>query len=328
MKKSQFKQLVRRELIKEAKGTSYESKLAEIEKQGKMVTLEAKIDALSEMIETKNNRLSLVNEDENLADLVDKKKIKEMQKEIKLLEKQKSKMEKMFEKMGGVRTEVTSGDTVKAEVDEVKDHFDYSSDDPFDKTSGEKDIEAEMDQKFIDGEIEEGTDPTYEEDELEENLTSEHQGYDDKEDESLGMEDGPEKDYTQSEKDRREDRYGKWGDRDKEHRGASLEESTNEEFLRMKKLAGIPINEDIEKKKVADKIRSHYLSEEDTENFNRIADLIENNNLKTAAEEIVELDTGLKELIMDDIKDIDENLLDIMFDFGDSGYLATARPKN
>jgi len=80
--------------------------------------------------------------------------------------------------------------------------------------------------------------------------------------------------------------------------------------------------------KISDKIRSHYLSEEDTENFNRIADLIENNNLKTAAEEIVELDTGLKELIMDDIKDIDENLLDIMFDFDDSGYLATARPKN
>ena len=185
MKKSEFKQLIRRELIKEAKGTSYESKLAEIEKQGKMVTLEAKIDALSEMIETKNNRLSLVNEDENLADLVDKKKIKEMQKEIKLLEKQKSKMEKMFEKMGGVRTEVTSGDTVEADV-------------------------------------EEGVDSTYEEDELEENLTSEHQGYDDKEDESLGMEDGPEKDYTQSEKDRREDRYGKWGDRDEEHRGASL----------------------------------------------------------------------------------------------------------
>ena len=302
MKKSEFKQLIRRELIKEAKGTSYESKLAEIEKQGKMVTLEAKIDALSEMIETKNNRLSLVNEDENLADLVDKKKIKEMQKEIKLLEKQKSKMEKMFEKMGGVRTEVTSGDTVEAGMTE--DTSDQVATDDAEDAAEEAS------------------------DELGENLTSEHQGYDDKEDESLGMEDGPEKDYTQSEKDRREDRYGKWGDRDKEHRGASLEESTNEEFLRMKKLAGIPINEDIEKKKVADKIRSHYLSEEDTENFNRIADLIENNNLKTAAEEIVELDTGLKELIMDDIKDIDENLLDIMFDFGDSGYLATARPKN
>jgi hypothetical protein len=216
MKKSEFKQLIRRELIKEAKGTSYESKLAEIEKQGKMVTLEAKIDALSEMIETKNNRLSLVNEDENLADLVDKKKIKEMQKEIKLLEKAKTKMEKVFEKMGGVRTEVTSGDTVEAGM-----------------TEDTSDQVATDDAEDAEDAAEEASD------ELGENLTSEHQGYDDKEDESLGMEDGPEKDYTQSEKDRREDRYGKWGDRDEEHRGASLEESTNEEYLRMKKLAGI-----------------------------------------------------------------------------------------
>ncbi len=118
MKRSEFKQLVRRELIKEAKKPSYEIKLAEIEKQGKMVTMEAKIEALAEMIETKTQRLTLVNEDENLSELIDKKKIKEMQKEIKLLEKTKAKMEKLFEKMGGVRTEVTSGDTVDSGVEE------------------------------------------------------------------------------------------------------------------------------------------------------------------------------------------------------------------
>ena len=128
MNKKEFKQLIREELIKEAKGTSYESKLAEIEKQGKIVTLEAKIDALAEMIEAKTSRLSLVSEDENLAELIDKKKIKEMQKEIKLLEKQKAKMEKMYEKMGGVRTEVTSGDTVEAGVEEGTDAT-YEEDD-------------------------------------------------------------------------------------------------------------------------------------------------------------------------------------------------------
>jgi hypothetical protein len=104
--------------ITEAKKPSYEIKLAEIEKQGKMVTMEAKIEALAEMIETKTQRLTLVNEDENLSELIDKKKIKEMQKEIKLLEKTKAKMEKLFEKMGGVRTEVTSGDTVDSGVEE------------------------------------------------------------------------------------------------------------------------------------------------------------------------------------------------------------------
>ena len=229
MKRSEFKQLIRRELIKEAKGTSYESKLAEIEKQGKMVTLETKIDALSEMIETKNNRLSLVNEDENLADLVDKKKIKEMQKEIKLLEKAKTKMEKVFEKMGGVRTEVTSGDTVEAGM-----------------TEDTSDQVATDDAEDAAEEASEG---------LGENLTSEHQGYDDKEDESLGMEDGPEKDYTQSEKDRREDRYGKWGKRDSEHRGASLEESLSEEFLRMQKLSGIISEEEYKNRLNENKFR-------------------------------------------------------------------------
>ena len=42
------------------------------------------------------------------------------------------------------------------------------------------------------------------------------QGYDDKEDESLGMRDGKESDKEQSEKDRRDDSYGKWGKRDED----------------------------------------------------------------------------------------------------------------
>lgn len=119
MKRSEFKNLIRRELIKEAKGTSYESKLAEIEKQGHITTLEAKIDALSEMIETKNNRLSLVSEDENLSELIDKKKIKEMQKEIKLLEKTKLKLEKLYEKKsGGKKKDVVIDEDARTDAEE------------------------------------------------------------------------------------------------------------------------------------------------------------------------------------------------------------------
>ena len=111
MKKSEFRNLIKRELIKEAKGTSYEAKLAEIEKQGHITTLEAKIDAISEMIDAKNDRLSLVNEDENLSELIDKKKIKEMQREIKQLEKTKMKLEKLYEKKtGGKKKEVVAED--------------------------------------------------------------------------------------------------------------------------------------------------------------------------------------------------------------------------
>ena len=50
--------------------------------------------------------------------------------------------------------------------------------------------------------------------ELSESFFNEKQGYDDEEDESLGMRTGKEADKEQSEKDRRDDSYGKWGKRD------------------------------------------------------------------------------------------------------------------
>ena len=46
---------------------------------------------------------------------------------------------------------------------------------------------------------------------------SKAQGYDDREDESMGMRDGKEADKKEDEKDRRDDSYGKWGKRDEEH---------------------------------------------------------------------------------------------------------------
>lgn len=86
---------------RKAKKPTLDSKLAEIEKAGKIVTMEAQMDSVDEAIEAKNERLSMVSEDENLSELVDKKKMKEMQKEIKLLEKKRATMEKMYEKMCG-----------------------------------------------------------------------------------------------------------------------------------------------------------------------------------------------------------------------------------
>jgi len=78
-----------------------DSKLAEIENNGRIATLEMQIEALEEIISSKNERLSMVSEDESLSELVDKKKMKEMQKEIKLLEKKKAGIEKLYEKMCG-----------------------------------------------------------------------------------------------------------------------------------------------------------------------------------------------------------------------------------
>ena len=86
---------------KKVKKETTDSKLSEIERNGKIATLEMQIEALEEIISSKNERLSMVSEDESLSELVDKKKMKEMQKEIKLLEKRKAGIEKLYEKMCG-----------------------------------------------------------------------------------------------------------------------------------------------------------------------------------------------------------------------------------
>ena len=76
-------------------------KLAEIGKEGDIVKLEAQISYLHDTIQEKVDRLTSISEDANLSELVDKKKMKLMQKEVKLLEKKRAKMEKMYEKMSG-----------------------------------------------------------------------------------------------------------------------------------------------------------------------------------------------------------------------------------
>lgn len=117
-----LKEMVKESLTegKKPKKETVDSKLAEIDKQGQIVALEAKIDTVEEMIKAKNERLSMVSEDENLAELVDKKAIKGMQKEIKLLEKKKAAMEKLYEKMCGksyMKAEIVDED-IEEEVSE------------------------------------------------------------------------------------------------------------------------------------------------------------------------------------------------------------------
>ena len=56
-----------------------------------------------------------------------------------------------------------------------------------------------------------------------------HQGYDQREDESLGHRRGPERDFSQSEKARRDDSYGKWGKRGHEHPGQHIDKGMHEE---------------------------------------------------------------------------------------------------
>ena len=92
---------IEKKKAKKAKKESLDNDLAEIDKQAQIVALEAKLDKMEEVIETKLQRINMVSEDDNLKDLVDGKKMKAIQKEVKVLEKRKAKMEKMYEKMCG-----------------------------------------------------------------------------------------------------------------------------------------------------------------------------------------------------------------------------------
>lgn len=91
----------KKKLAKKVKKESIDSELSEIDKQAEIVAMEAKLAKIDEVIENKLQRINLVSEDANLAELVDKTKLKSMQKEVKILEKRKAKMEKMYEKMAG-----------------------------------------------------------------------------------------------------------------------------------------------------------------------------------------------------------------------------------
>ena len=107
------------------KASAYMTELAEIDKQSAIVAMEAKIDKLAEMVEAKTQRLSMVSEDENLSELIDKKRVKMMEREIKEIEKAKMKLEKLYEKMsGGKKKEV-----VDEEVEQERDYEDAMKDD-------------------------------------------------------------------------------------------------------------------------------------------------------------------------------------------------------
>jgi len=88
---------------KTIKKETIDTKLAEIDKASQIVALEAKIQAIGEVINSKTSRINLVNEDSDLSELIDRTKIKSIQKEVKILEKRKAKMEKLYEKMCGKR---------------------------------------------------------------------------------------------------------------------------------------------------------------------------------------------------------------------------------
>ena len=86
---------------KKMKKESIDTQLAEIGKEAEAVKLEAQLNFLHDHIAEKQGRVDSINEDENLSELIDKSKLKEMNKYIKELGKKAIKMEKIYEKSCG-----------------------------------------------------------------------------------------------------------------------------------------------------------------------------------------------------------------------------------
>jgi hypothetical protein len=72
-----------------------------IEEVGKRASVEAKLAYVNELIEEMTSRLTTLEEDEGMAEMIDKKKLKEMKKDIKLMERMKAKLEKEYAKLEG-----------------------------------------------------------------------------------------------------------------------------------------------------------------------------------------------------------------------------------
>lgn len=105
--------------INESKASKLDQRLKEIHKAGDIVTLEAKMEAIDEEINAKNERINMIGENEDLAELVNPIKLREMKKEIKNLEREKAKLQKVYEKMTGQKKAEVIDEPQEVEAEET-----------------------------------------------------------------------------------------------------------------------------------------------------------------------------------------------------------------
>ena len=127
-----------KEKKKKVKKESIDSRLAEIGKEAEAVKLEAQLDFLHDHIQEKVDRVNSINEDDNLKELIDKSKMKQMQREIKDLERKKMKMERIYEKSCGKKY---AKKEMVDETEEVDESFDSVVDKIMDSGKSREDAE-------------------------------------------------------------------------------------------------------------------------------------------------------------------------------------------
>lgn len=99
---------------KKVKKSPIADRVKEIEEESMFNAMEGKIQAMAEEIEMRENKLAMIDENEDLQEFINPVRIKEMQKEIDELKKTKEKMEKEYEKK-------SKGRKPKEVIDEAED---------------------------------------------------------------------------------------------------------------------------------------------------------------------------------------------------------------
>jgi len=106
-------------LIKEAKTVS---KMSQVEAAGRKAAIEAKLIAIDELISSTNESLATLEENEDIARIVDKNEVKALRKEVKLLEKMKEKLSKEASKNGSKEVVTNEGKEEKQYIKVSEGH--------------------------------------------------------------------------------------------------------------------------------------------------------------------------------------------------------------
>ena len=136
---------IKESLTEAKKKNGIQAYIKEIEKRGSMAALEAKISALDEAIEERKQKLSSIEENEDIAEFINQSSLKEIQREIKELEKAKESYAKIREKMisknkkpqrGVIKENPLEGNTsleqIAEKVREILREYHEEIDEPFD----------------------------------------------------------------------------------------------------------------------------------------------------------------------------------------------------
>ena len=125
LEETQVRKVVK-EMIRQELNENVQKRLQEIEKESQYEVLNAKAAKIQQEIEVREARLNRLDEDEDMKDLLDGKKIKNLKKEIKVLQKAANKVGKILDK---VNKKNAKSDKPKEEI--------------VDEAAGDKDDSAE-----------------------------------------------------------------------------------------------------------------------------------------------------------------------------------------